>query len=48
MFLSPRTVEHHLGKVFAKLKISSRHQLGEIPAADLGEGRSATEPQPTA
>src|SRR5262249_40047046 len=27
LYLSPRTVEWHLGKIFAKLQISSRRQL---------------------
>jgi DNA-binding NarL/FixJ family response regulator len=33
MFISPRTVEYHLHKVFSKLNISSRNQLdGALPA----------------
>ncbi|MFI6294716.1 AAA family ATPase [Nonomuraea sp. NPDC050790] len=29
LFLSPRTVEYHLGKVFSKLAITNRHQLAQ-------------------
>jgi len=38
LFLSARTVQYHLSKVFAKVDISSRGELHRIPEGDLAVG----------
>ena len=42
LYLSPRTIEWHLKKVFLKLGITSRWELREVPTGDEQEDHGAT------
>ena len=41
LFLSSRTVEYHLGKVFTKLGVASRVELARLPLEPALAGQSA-------
>jgi len=41
LFISPRTVEYHLSKVFAKLSISAREQLNRVLPQDPNAAQRA-------
>jgi DNA-binding CsgD family transcriptional regulator len=40
LFLSPKTIEYHLGQIYRKLDVRGRAQLARLMAMELPEGES--------
>ena len=38
LFLSPKTIEYHLGQIYRKLEVRGRSQLARVMAMELPEG----------
>ena len=38
LFLSPKTIEYHLGQIYRKLDVRGRAQLARLMAMELPEG----------
>ena len=37
LFISPKTAEHHVSRIYAKLGVSSRAEAGAYAARNLGD-----------